>query len=217
VTAPAPTAGRAAVLFSGGKDSALAALLLEPHYDVTLVTCGFSLTDLTEHAAESAAALGVPHETRRLPDAVLESAVDRLLADGYPRHAIQAVHDHALERAADLGPAAVADGTRRDDRVPTVQRSAARSLEDRRGVDYLAPLAGFGRGAVDRLADARLDVETGPSGTVPRADYEAELRALLADRAGADAVDRIFPAHEQSYVRGVAPSRRDDDAVDTSK
>jgi predicted subunit of tRNA(5-methylaminomethyl-2-thiouridylate) methyltransferase len=206
-----------ALLYSGGKDSTLAADCLAPFYDVTLVTGTFGVTDDWRHARRVADRLGYPFRRLDLDPAVAAEAVDRLLADGYPRHAIQAVHDHALERAADLGPAAVADGTRRDDRVPTVPRSTARSLEDRRGVDYLAPLAGFGRGAVDRLADARLDVETGPSGTMPRADYEAELRALLADRAGDDAVDRIFPAHEQSYVRGATPSRPRDDAVDTPK
>jgi predicted subunit of tRNA(5-methylaminomethyl-2-thiouridylate) methyltransferase len=29
------------VLFSGGKDSSLSAILLEPFFDVTLVTCNF--------------------------------------------------------------------------------------------------------------------------------------------------------------------------------
>jgi predicted subunit of tRNA(5-methylaminomethyl-2-thiouridylate) methyltransferase len=36
---------------------------------------------------------------------------------------------------------------------------------------------------------------------MPRADYEAELRILLAEREDG-AVDDVFPAHEQSHVRG---------------
>jgi hypothetical protein len=202
----AAPAGRAAVLFSGGKDSALAALLLEPHYDVTLVTCGFGLTALTDHAAESAAALSLPHETRRLESAVLESAVDRLLADGYPNEAVQSVHEAAVERvagaAAGAGWDVVADGTRRDDRTPTVARPFAQSVEDRFGVAHVAPLAGFGRGAVDALVDARLEVETGPSETLAKGDYETALRAALRGRAGDGAVVEVFPAHEQSRVVG---------------
>jgi predicted subunit of tRNA(5-methylaminomethyl-2-thiouridylate) methyltransferase len=192
----------AALLFSGGKDSALAALSLAPLYDVTLVTGTFGITDDWRHGERAAADLGFPFRTLSLAPAVAEDAVDRLLDDGYPRNAIQSVHEHALERAADLAVDAVADGTRRDDRVPRIDRPTARSLEDRRGVDYLAPLAGFGRAAVDRLADANLEVTAGPSGSVPRADYEAELRALLAEREGADAVEAVFPAHEQTNVRG---------------
>jgi predicted subunit of tRNA(5-methylaminomethyl-2-thiouridylate) methyltransferase len=193
----------AALLYSGGTDSTLAALLLDRLYDVTLVTATFGVTDDWRGAERAADALDVPFRTLALDPAVADDAVDRMLADGYPRHGIQAVHEHALERAASLDVDAVADGTRRDDRVPTVSPSAARSLEDRHGVDHLAPLAGVGHRAVDRLADTVLDADTGPSGTVPSADYEAELRVLLADREGADAVDRVFPAHEQSYVRGV--------------
>ena len=216
MTAPPPAAGRAAVLFSGGKDSALAALLLEPHYDVTLVTCGFGLTDLTEHAAESAAAFGLPHETRRLPESVLESAVDRLLADGYPNEAVQSVHEAAVERlaeeASEAGWDVVADGTRRDDRTPTVPRPFAQSVEDRHGVSHVAPLAGYGRGAVDRLVETRLTVETGPSEELPKGDYETALRVALRERAGEVAVTEVFPDHEQSRVVGrrgaVSRSRR---------
>jgi len=129
-------------------------------------------------------------------------------ADGYPRNGIQRVHQHALERVADLDVDAVADGTRRDDRVPTVSRAQAQSLEDRHGVDYLSPLAGLGRRAVDRLVDETLRVETGPSAKLPKGDYEAELRALIAADHGADAVAAVFPDHEQSYVRGLRDADR---------
>jgi predicted subunit of tRNA(5-methylaminomethyl-2-thiouridylate) methyltransferase len=203
-----------AVLYSGGKDSTLAALLLDPFYDVTLVTGTFGVTDDWRHAERAADRLDYPFRRLELDPAVAADAVDRLLDDGYPRNGIQRVHEHALERAADRGPTAVADGTRRDDRTPTVDRPTARSLEDRRGVDYLAPLAGVGRRAVDRLADATLDVAAGPSASIPRADYEAELRALLAERE-AGAVGDVFPAHDQTHVRGVVRDRSN--APDTTK
>ncbi|MFA1609904.1 DUF7411 family protein [Halobellus rubicundus] len=193
-----------ALLFSGGKDSTLAGLFLDSFYDVRLVTGRFGVTDDWEHAAAAADRLGYPFEAVDLDRDVAEEAAARMREDGYPRNGIQRVHEHALERAADLDVDAVADGTRRDDRVPTVSRAQAQSLEDRHGVDYLSPLAGLGRHAVDRLVDENLDVETGPSAEIPKGDYEAELRELIAREGGREAVDRVFPDHEQSYVRGFA-------------
>jgi predicted subunit of tRNA(5-methylaminomethyl-2-thiouridylate) methyltransferase len=191
-----------AVCFSGGKDSALAALVLEPFYEVTLVTGSFGVTDDHEHARERAAALDFPFETVALDREVATAAVERILADGYPRNGIQRVHEHCLETLTAGDWDAVADGTRRDDRVPSLDRSAARSLEDRHGVEYLAPLAGVGRAAVDDMVARRLDVETGPSEAIERADYEAELRALIARRRDDARVEEVFPDHTQSTVLG---------------
>ncbi|MDG5775683.1 asparagine synthase-related protein [Haloarculaceae archaeon H-GB11] len=191
------------VCFSGGKDSALAALLLEPHYDVRLVGCTFGVSDAHEHAREAAESLGLPFERVDLDEEVATAAVERMVADGYPRNGIQSVHEHALERVATSYPA-LADGTRRDDRVPSVDRPFVQSLEDRHGVNYVRPLAGFGRGAIDDLADRSLSVETGPSEAVPKGDYEAELRALIVEEHGAETVREVFPDHVQSRVRGRA-------------
>ena len=192
---------RAALLYSAGKDSTLAALFLEEFYDVTLVTASFGVVD-PEPAREAAAALGLPHETVALDPDVGHDAVARMYGDGYPRNAIQQVHEHAVERVAAAEWDAVADGTRRDDRVPTVDRPLAQSVEDRFDVDYLAPLAGIGRGAVDEMVADTLVVENGPSAEIAKADYEVELRALLAEEHGNGAVDEVFPAHTQSRVRG---------------
>lgn len=190
-----------ALLYSGGKDSSLAALVLDRFYDVRLVTGHFDVTDDHEHGRRAAAALGLPFETLELDRSVAVEAVETMRADGYPRNGIQRVHEHALEKVAALDVDAVADGTRRDDRVPTVSRAFAQSLEDRHGVDYIAPLSGFGRGAVDRVVEETLEVESGPSEEIPKADYEGELRELL--RAGSENdVSRVFPDHEQTYVRG---------------
>ncbi|MFB6122976.1 MAG: alpha hydrolase [Haloferacaceae archaeon] len=197
-----------ALLYSGGKDSTLAALLLDSFYDVTLVTAHFGLTDDWKHARDAASSLDYDFRTVDLDRSVAEAAVERMVADGYPRNGIQAVHEHALDAVAELDVTAVADGTRRDDRVPTVSRAQAQSLEDRHGVDYIAPLSGFGRGAVDRLVESTLDVRTGPSEQIPKADYEGELRELLARDYGVEAVVEVFPDHEQTYVEGL----RDSDA-----
>jgi predicted subunit of tRNA(5-methylaminomethyl-2-thiouridylate) methyltransferase len=191
------------LLYSGGKDSTLAALVLERFYDVTLVTAHFGVTDEWEHAREAADAAGFAFEEHELDREVAEDAVELMCEDGYPRNGIQHVHEHALEAVAEMGFDAIADGTRRDDRVPTVSRAQAQSLEDRHDVDYLSPLSGFGRGAVDRIVDAELDVEVGPSEEIPRADYEAELRSLLAEEHGEEAIREVFPDHDQTYVHGL--------------
>jgi predicted subunit of tRNA(5-methylaminomethyl-2-thiouridylate) methyltransferase len=191
-----------ALLFSGGKDSTLAALLLDRFYDVTLVTARFGVTEDWTNARAAASALSYPFETAAMDREVAEAAVDQIREDGYPRNGIQQVHEHALETVAARDVDAVADGTRRDDRVPSVSRAHAQSLEDRHGVDYLAPLSGLGRGAVDRLVERHLDVQEGPSETVAKADYESELRALLRERADDAAVREAFPDHVQTAVRG---------------
>ena len=195
------------LLYSGGKDSTLAALLLDDFYDVTLVTAHFGVTEDWHHARETAETADFPFETVELDADAADAAVEQMVEDGYPRNGIQQVHQHALETVADMGFDAVADGTRRDDRVPTISRAQAQSLEDRYDVDYIVPLAGFGRGAVDRLVDANLTVESGPSEEVRKADYEAELRALLAREHGDHAVEVVFPDHEQTYVTGFLAER----------
>ena len=196
---------RCGLLYSAGKDSTLAALVLADFFDVTLVSGRFGiLDDVVEHGRDAADAVSFPFESLALDREVADEAVERMVADGYPSEGIQLVHEHALETLADSGAwDAVADGTRRDDRAPTVDRSLAQSVEDRYDVEYVAPLAGFGRGAIDRLVEERLVVESGPSESVPKADYETELRALMAAEYGADAVAEVFPAHTQSRVVGL--------------
>jgi len=193
------------LLYSAGKDSTLAALLMADFFDVTLVSGCFGIDEsVVENGREAAQAVGLPFETLDLDRAVAEAAVERMVADGYPSGGIQTVHEHALERiASEETFDAVADGTRRDDRAPTVDRPLAQSVADRFGVEYVAPLAGYGRGAIDRLVDERLLVESGPSESIAKADYETELRALMADEYGEDVVDEVFPEHTQSRVVGL--------------
>ncbi|MFC6724515.1 asparagine synthase-related protein, partial [Halobium palmae] len=89
-----------ALLYSGGKDSSLVALLLDSFYDVRLVTAHFGVTGDWEHAERAAEALGYPFETVELDVDVAVGAVDRMREDGYPRNGIQRVHEHALEVVA---------------------------------------------------------------------------------------------------------------------
>lgn len=190
------------VLYSGGKDSTLALLLLEPFGTVTPLCCTFGVTDDFEHAQRAAQKVGFDPRRVDLDPEVARDAADQIVADGFPRNGIQAVHEHALERAAELEFDAIADGTRRGDRVPTVPRSLAQSIEDRYEVAHVAPLAGFGRRAVDAMVESRLEIETGPSADVPKGDYETEIRALIAEEHGEETVTAVFPDHTQSHAVG---------------
>lgn len=189
------------LLFSAGKDSSLSALLLEEFYEVTLVTAHFGITDDWEHARDAADALGFPFERIELSMETADEAVEQIYDDGYPRGGIQRTHEAALEAAA-VEYDVIADGTRRDDRVPTISRAIAQSLEDRHDVEYISPLSGFGRGAIDQLVDTHLEIESGPTEEIQKGDYEAELRARIEDRWGDDSVADIFPEHEQTRVIG---------------
>ncbi|HYB59752.1 MAG TPA: hypothetical protein VEB88_05855 [Candidatus Acidoferrales bacterium] len=183
------------VLFSGGKDSALAAILLSPFVQVELVTMFFQIEPRDLHKV--ARKLGLPHITMNLDAELAATSVDTMMNDGHPTNGINLVHKTALERVAERYRA-VADGTRRDDRAPLLSTQEARSLEDRLRVDYIRPLLGYGRSAIDALITESLEVTYGECVSF---DYEVELRQLMKDSYGAEAVKRIFPdRHIQSKV-----------------
>ncbi|MDK2892040.1 alpha hydrolase [Methanohalophilus sp.] len=192
---------KARILFSGGKDSSLSALLLESFFDVELVTCTFSLAPVVEIAAEVAAKLGFKHSAIEMDMSVLDEAFQLILDDGYPRHAINHIHLEALEKVASLSPGCViADGIRRDDIAPRPDQSSLRSIEDRFGVFCVSPLLGYGRAAVNDLVNRYLVIEEDLSDRLDKADYETELRQLIRDRCGDEKVKEIFPEHIQSRV-----------------
>ncbi|MBP1910226.1 DUF7411 family protein [Methanolobus bombayensis] len=189
------------VLFSGGKDSSLSAILLEPFFEVELVTCGFSLLPVGEVAAETAERLGFPHRMIKPDGSILEKAYDMILQDGFPKNAINFIHRNVIEHlASDPNVSFIADGIRRDDRVPLLELSQIRSIEDRLGVHYVCPLKGFGRAAVNELVQKHLVIEEGLSEDILKADYETELREMIIQNHGPEKVREIFPSHVQSHV-----------------
>ncbi|WMW23186.1 alpha hydrolase [Methanolobus mangrovi] len=199
------------VLFSGGKDSSLSAILLEPFFEVELVTCGFSLLPIGEVASETAEALGFPHRQIKPDISILEKAYDMIMQDGFPKNAINFIHKSVIEYlAADNNITFIADGIRRDDRVPVMGQPEIRSIEDRFGVHYICPLKGFGRAAVNELVKEHLVIDEGLSENVLKADYETELRELISQRHGPGKIKEIFPTHVQSHVierRKAGPNR----------
>ena len=186
---------KVAVLFSGGKDSSLAALLLEPFFDeIELVTFGFQGEESWTRASDAAEEMGHPHRRRIFPEEVEEKALEILLSKGFPNDALDYVHAIAVETVAKECEF-VADGTRRDDRAPKMDWSAIRSLEDRLHVQYLRPLAGLGQKSIRAMASRYLDFEEMLSERYPASDFEVGLRYALKERHGQVKVDEIFPSN----------------------
>ena len=185
------------VLYSGGQDSSLSAVLLEPFFEVELVTCSFG-SDAWRHARRAAEVIGFPHRTITLGPDVMQEATDLMLEYGYPRYGINYVHRKALEIIA-ADSKYIADGTRRDDHSPMLTMPEIKSLEMRFGVQYVRPLAGYGRHAIDALVKEHFEIVEGPA--IEKSDYESEIRSSIKHRFGEKAVERLFPQeHAQSRV-----------------
>ncbi|HEX3001067.1 MAG TPA: alpha hydrolase [Methanoregula sp.] len=191
---------KAGVLYSGGKDSSLAAILLGTYYEVELNTFVFDPLRQIPSVEAAACALGYPLKKRVFKQGMIEEMADLVITRGYPNDAINAIHRAAVESlAAEYD--VVGDGTRFDDRVPMLQRDAVQSLMSRTGCSYVRPLLGIPRREVDRLTDQLLAVNYGETGTITNGDYESELRDAIRAR-GLDPAP-LFPSHhEQSLVVG---------------
>ncbi|MFQ6135567.1 MAG: hypothetical protein ACE5PM_00090 [Candidatus Hydrothermarchaeales archaeon] len=188
------------ILYSGGKDGSLASYILEKMgYDVQLVTANFGVLDSWKYAKKSADALGFDHRILRFEKDVAERAMDIIVKDGYPNNGINYIHKRVLSNVAEDFEL-IADGTRKDDRVPWLNVGEIRSLEDSSNCQYLTPLRGIGYKTIDALAHALFEIEEGESEDIPKGDYEAEIRALLKERC----LDpgKFFPSHIQSRVLG---------------
>jgi hypothetical protein len=194
---------KAGVLFSGGKDSALAAELLSRTYEVELNTFVFSPGQEAGAAEKAARILGFPWKKRVFEEGFLERIADMVVACGYPNEAICEVHRHAVASLCREYPG-VADGTRMDDRVPMLSRDEVRSLQDRTGCSYIRPLLGYGWREVDRLAARNFIIATGETGNVENGDYERWIREALRNR-GLDVLSFFPRDHQQSVVLDRAP------------
>ncbi|RZN69394.1 MAG: alpha hydrolase [Candidatus Methanolliviera hydrocarbonicum] len=206
---------RTAVLFSGGKDSSLSALMLSKYFEVELLTFTFGLSQNWRSAERSAKRLGLPHKKIDFGSGVIEEATDMMIKDAFPRNGLNLVHKKALEIVANrrfLSTSAkeyeiIADGTRRDDISPQLTLAEVRSLEDSYGVHYVRPLLGFGRKLIDELAGRFFIVSEGEN-LPERADYEGEIRCYMRENYDEEMVEKIFPSrHVHSRVLGLKSCR----------
>ncbi|WNY22957.1 hypothetical protein MmiHf6_02510 [Methanimicrococcus hongohii] len=193
---------KAHVLFSGGKDSSLSALILEPYFEVQLVTCNFGILPTGEVAKQIADELGFSHMVIQPPMEILENAAEIVQKDGFPNGAINYIHKQVLELLAKTeGVELIADGLRRDDRVPHLEHSEIQSFEDRNKTLYCSPLMGFGRFTINEMIESNLVITEEESAVILKCDYEAELREYLYREIGVDETHQHFPkSHKQSRV-----------------
>ncbi len=188
------------VLFSGGKDSSLAALMLARYYEVELNTFVFSAGKNLHAVVKAAEQLGFVHHIRTFREGVLIQAADQIISDGYPNNAITMVHLEALTHLAGIY-SVIADGTRFDDRVPYLPRDEVQRLTTRYGISYVRPLLGYQKQEVLRLAEREVLISYGETGSMENGDYEGGIRDAIRQR-GLDP-GRFFPnRHEQSLVMG---------------
>jgi hypothetical protein len=192
---------KAAVLYSGGKDSSLIAVILQRlGYQVELLTANFGVFPSWKSATESASCLGFKHRILKADHTILEEAADMILKDGFPNHGINQLHREALKLAAENYPV-VADGTRRDDRVPKLDINQIQSFEDSKSVQYLN-LAGWGHKTINQLSEQLFNLVKEPTSMENNSDYEIEIRYLITQIEGEDAASKLFPPHIQSRVIG---------------
>jgi predicted subunit of tRNA(5-methylaminomethyl-2-thiouridylate) methyltransferase len=191
---------KAGVLYSGGKDSSLAAIMLGTYYEVELNVFVFDPSRQVPSVDAAAQALGFPLIKRVFDTGFLDEMVDLVETCGYPNDAINRVHQVAVETLSSEYQV-VGDGTRFNDRVPMLSRAEVQSLGNRTGCSYVRPLLGYVRPEVDRLVERLLVVQYGETGIIRNGDYEAEIREAVVAR-GIDPAT-LFPAHhDQSLVIG---------------
>ena len=191
---------RAGVLYSGGKDSSLAAMMLGTYYEIELNTFVFDSARTIPSVEAAARALGFPLKKRIFKEGLLNEAVDLVTQQGFPNDAINGVHRAAVESLCSEYRV-VGDGTRFNDRVPVLTRAEVQSLEGRMKCSYVRPLLGYTKPEVDRLVNRFLVVRYGETGTIENGDYEAEIREACRNR-GIDPTSLFPSCHDQSLVVG---------------
>jgi predicted subunit of tRNA(5-methylaminomethyl-2-thiouridylate) methyltransferase len=191
----------AGVLYSGGKDSSIMAVILQKlDYKVELITVNFGILPSWKAAAQSAQNLGFPHKILEADENILHEGVDMILEDSFPNNGLNYIHHQMLQLAAE-NYSIIADGTRRDDRVPRLNPDAIRSFEDSKNIEYLN-LAGFGYKTINNLSKKLFKVKQELTNINNNSDYEIEIRYIIDQLRGDETASHIFPEHMQSRVIG---------------
>ena len=122
-----------------------------------------------------------------------------IMEDGFPNEGIKLIHKEVVEAVADEYDV-VADGTRRDDKTPKLNKDQIRSLEDRKNVQYIN-LDSFGYKSVKYLVGNLFELKNEKSNKETSSDYEVEIRCLIDQKGGNSS--EIFPEHYQTNVVGL--------------
>ena len=190
---------KACVLYSGGKDSSLMGVTLQRlGFDVELCTVNFGVYDSFIPASLSAESLGFTHKVVNLDTDILDEACNMIMEDGFPNDGIKFLHENVVEEVASRFDV-IADGTRRDDRPPKLDKNQIRSLEDRKEVQYIN-LDSCGFKTINMVTSNLFEVSSERSNKDNNSDYEVEIRTLI-DEKGGNSTD-IFPEHYQTRVIG---------------
>ena len=182
-----------------GQKREMGFILNQLGFDVELVTANFGVYDSFHPAQKSAQSIGLKHKVLNLDVSILEKAVDMIMEDGFPNEGIKYLHEAVVEEVAnhyDL----VADGTRRDDKTPKLNKNQIRSLEDRKDVQYMN-LDSFGYKTIKYLVGNLFELKHEKSNKDTSSDYEVEIRILI-DKKGGNSSE-IFPEHYQTNVIGL--------------
>ena len=190
---------KAAVLYSGGKDSSFVAVMLKRlGLDVELYTANFGVYDSYIPAGKSAKSLGFKHNVLEMDRDILKRTCEQIMEDGFPNDGIKYIHAQTVEKIAEDHDI-IADGTRRDDRTPKLSINQIKSLEDRKSVQYIN-LDSFGHKSVRLITENLFEISKEKSNRDNSSDFEVEIRTMI-DEMGGNSLD-IFPEHYQTRVIG---------------
>jgi len=191
---------KVSVLFSGGKDSSLTAFILAKIFEVELVTATFGLLSNWKQAEKVAELLNFPFKLLKMDEKILEETVQTIIKDGRPANGIKYIHKKVLEEIA-KNSRLVADGVRRNDRVPVLSISEIMSFEEKFKVHYIQPLMGFSRKTLDLLTEKYFLFNEYKGESFPGAEYEFEIREMIKRKYGSSKIEEIFPKdHTHSIV-----------------
>ncbi len=190
---------KAIVLFSGGKDSSLAALIMSNFFDIELATVTFGLLTNWKNAQKVAEKLKFPFRLLKLDRKIIEAAAKITVKDGFPNNGIKYIHQKTLQEVS-KNSQIIIDGVRRNDRVPVLTVPEVISFEDRFKAHYIQPLMGISRKTINLLIDKYFTIKEYKSTAFKGAEYEFELRDLIKKKYGASKIKKIFPKNHTHTV-----------------
>ncbi len=194
---------KVSVLFSGGKDSSLAAFILSKIFGIELITATFEILQNWKQAQKVAKELGFSFRTIKLDENIIKEAAKTTIQDGHPSNGIKYIHKQALEEVAKSSKI-IADGVRRNDQVPVLSLLEIISLEDRFNIHYVQPLMGLSRKTINILVEKYFLFEEYKGDSFGGPEYEFELREFIKREYGASKIKEIFPQnHTHSIVNKV--------------